>query len=62
MWVNCHAWGALAHSLGTTAIVNEEPWKDVKQENDMIPMYSLKRSPWQLAGERMEMPKLETKG
>lgn len=55
-------WGTLAHSLGTMALVDEEPWKVMKQENDMILMYSLKRSSWQLAGERMEMSRLETKG
>ena len=43
-------------------MVNEEPQKDVKQENNTILTFSLKRTPRQMAGERMEMSRLETKG
>ena len=39
-------------------MVNEEPQKDVKQENNTILTFSLKRTPRQMAGERMEMSRL----
>lgn len=54
--------GILAHSLGTTALANEKSCKNLKEENDMIQMYILKRSRWQLAEERMEVPRLRTMG